>query len=76
MDERAFGQLEGQVAAMKESVDALKGDMETMHRRLDEVLTKFSEVQGGWKALATIASVGVTVGGIVTSIAHKLRWFG
>lgn len=74
--ERDLGRLEGQMSAMKETLDGVKSDIETLHKRMDEVLTVFSEARGGWKVVTAIAGASIAVGGFVTSLAHKLRWFG
>jgi prefoldin subunit 5 len=81
IDARAFGNLEGEVKALAQTLEAqnktLAAQNETLARviqELGEVKTTLSEARGGWKLLMLISGASATAAGAVTWIAQHIRF--
>jgi uncharacterized coiled-coil protein SlyX len=78
IDARAFGQLEGQVAALHQMMAAqnatlsLQNDtLAKLNTKLDLMSNTMSEAKGGWKTLIWLGGMAATAGGIVTwAVSH------
>ncbi len=73
IDARAFGQLEGQVAALHQMLAAqnttlsLQNDaLAKLNTKIDLLATQMSEAKGGWKAGVWLVSTAAGAGGLVT----------
>jgi len=73
IDARAFGHLEGQVAALHQMMAAQNTTLTLQNETLAKLNTKIdlvnstmSEAKGGWKTLIWLGGMAATVGGVVT----------
>lgn len=71
IDARAFGQLEGEVKALAQTLEAQNRTLEAQNKKMDQMATQMTairttlaEARGGWKVLLAIggAASGVTMG--------------
>lgn len=73
IDARAFGQLEGQVAALHQMMAAQNTTLALQNETLGKLNTKLdllsstmSEARGGWKTVVWLSGIAASVGGLVT----------
>ncbi len=73
VDARAFGQLEGQVAALHQMMAAQNTTLAMQNETLGKLNTKLdllsstmSEAKGGWKTVVWLAGIAASVGGLAT----------
>jgi hypothetical protein len=81
IDARAFGQLEGDVKALRETLEVQNKTLEaqnavlaTVTRDLSEIKTTLSEARGGWKTLIYIGGASATAASAVTWIMQHIRF--
>jgi prefoldin subunit 5 len=74
IDARAFGQLEGEVKALAQTLEAQNKTLESqnvalaaMSKELGDIKVTLSEARGGWKTL-------VFIGGAAASAATAVTW--
>jgi uncharacterized coiled-coil protein SlyX len=79
IDARAFGQLEGQVAALHQMMAAQNTTLALqnealvkLNAKLDQLSHTMSEAKGGWKTLLWLGGMAATIGGLVTWAASHL----
>jgi len=81
IDARAFGQLEGEVKALKVAMDAQKETLEAQNaalaalaRELANVSTTLAEARGGWRTLIWIAGASASATGLVSWVLQHLSF--
>jgi phage shock protein A len=81
IDARAFGQLEGEVKALAQTLEAqnktLAAQNDTLAqvtKELGEIKTTLAEARGGWKTLIWIAGAAAAAASGVTWVMQHLRF--
>ena len=73
IDPVAFGEVKGQLGALKSELDDVKRKQTSMDAKLDMVLDKLSEAKGGWRLLMLLGGAGATLGGLITwALNHSI----
>lgn len=70
--ERDFGQLEQAVKNLTEGVDDLRAEVKGMDIKVDGILSKFDQVQGGYKVLLFLGGFAGVAGSVLTTLALKM----
>lgn len=83
LDARAFGQLEGEVKALREMMSAQNETLAAQNTVIADMSTKVSaisttlaEARGGWKTLVFIGGAAASVATAVTWILQHLSFKG
>ena len=81
IDARAFGQLEGEVKALKLAMDAQNETLEKQNsaladlaKELAKVSTTLAEARGGWRTLIWIAGASASAAGVVTWVLQHITF--
>jgi uncharacterized coiled-coil protein SlyX len=81
IDARAFGQLEGEVKALAQTLEAQNktleaqnATMEAMKRQMDAISATLSEARGGWKTLIWIAGASASAAGVLTWLLQHVSF--
>ncbi len=81
IDARAFGQLEGEVKALAQTLEAQNKTLEAQNatlaqvtKELGEIKTTLSEARGGWRTLVWIAGASATAAAGVSWAAQHIRF--
>jgi uncharacterized coiled-coil protein SlyX len=81
IDARAFGQLEGEVKALAQTLDAQNKTLEAQSKTLEHLATQLAavsttlaEARGGWRTLIWIAGASASAAGAVTWILQHLTF--
>lgn len=69
IDPVQFGEMKGQLTALKTELDGVKTKQAQMDLKIDMVLDKLSEAKGGWRLLMLLGGAGATMGGVITWFA-------
>lgn len=62
----------GQVKAMAKDVGKLEEQVGVLDGKVDDILSQFDRIDGGWKVLIAIGSVVGIIASILTTIALKV----
>jgi phage shock protein A len=73
IDARAFGQLEGEVKAISQTLEAQNKTLAAVTKELSEIKTTLSEARGGWKTLIYIGGASAAAASAVTWVLQHLR---
>lgn len=81
IDARAFGQLEGEVKALAQTLEAQNKTLElqnatmaAMKTQMDAISATLSEARGGWKTLLWIGGASASAAGLVTWVMQHLTF--
>ena len=81
IDARAFGQLEGEVKALAQTLEsqnktleAQSATMASMKDQMDSISATLSEARGGWKTLVWIAGASASAAGAGTWILQHVTF--
>lgn len=66
-----FGEMVSDVKNIKEDMVEVKSDMKDMEGKVDRILSRFDQLDGGWRVLVAVGGVAGVVGGFLTGIVLK-----
>lgn len=73
IDPREFGQMQGQVQALRSDMDRMMSDIADIKRSLASIGSQLSEAKGGWKVLLLVGGAAASLGGFVSwLLTHKV----
>lgn len=70
--ELEVGELKGKFSGMETRMKHIEEKVDALDSKVDLILEKVSEVKGGWKVMAFVASVGGVFGSGITKFLGRL----